>query len=75
VAAAAKAVPGLGRVRLVVSRAGEQDLMTLRAEHADAGVAETLRAKLAEATRLKGDVEIVAPGSLPNDGKLIVDER
>jgi phenylacetate-CoA ligase len=75
VAAVARDVPGLGRVRLVVGRAGEQDQMTLRAEHEDAGVAEALREKLAEVTRLKGDVEIVAPGSLPNDGRLIADER
>jgi phenylacetate-CoA ligase len=26
-------------------------------------------------TKLKGVVEIVAPGSLPNDGKVIADER
>jgi phenylacetate-CoA ligase len=66
---------GVGRVRLVVGRSGEQDIMTLRAEAADA----TLKAKLAETlhavTKLKGEVEIVAPGSLPNDGKVIADER
>ena len=50
--------------------------MTLRVEAPD----ETgLKAKLAETlqavTKLKGDVEIVAPGSLPNDGKVIADER
>ena len=26
-------------------------------------------------TKLRGAVELVAPGSLPNDGKVIADER
>jgi phenylacetate-CoA ligase len=30
---------------------------------------------LQEVTKLKGAVELVAPGSLPNDGKIIADER
>ena len=30
---------------------------------------------LKEVTRLKGDVEIVPPGALPNDGKVIDDQR
>ena len=68
---------GLGRLRLVVSRQGENDMMTLRAEcgRADealvAAVAETLRS----ITKLGGRVELVAPGSLPNDGKVIEDTR
>jgi phenylacetate-CoA ligase len=65
------------RVRLVVGRTGEQDTMTLRAETAADDAA--LRAKLAETlqsvTKLKGEVELVAPGSLPNDGKVIADDR
>ncbi len=76
VAEVAKRHAGVGRVRLVVGRAGEQDIMTLRAEAPDDAV---LKAKLAETlqalTKLKGEVEIVAPGSLPNDGKIIADER
>jgi phenylacetate-coenzyme A ligase PaaK-like adenylate-forming protein len=76
VAEVAKRHAGVGRVRLVVGRAGEQDIMTLRAEAADDAA---LEAKLAETlqaiTKLKGEVEIVAPGSLPNDGKVIADER
>jgi phenylacetate-CoA ligase len=69
--------PELGRLRLVVSRAGEADVMTLRAECAAAAgtlqdvVAATLRA----VTKLGGNVELVAMGSLPNDGKVITDER
>lgn len=75
IAELSKRHPELGRVRLVVGRTSEQDTMTLRAESADASlkgrVAETLQAL----TKLKGEVELVAPGSLPNDGKVIADER
>jgi phenylacetate-CoA ligase len=77
VAEVAKRHAELGRVRLVVARTGEQDVMTLRAEIANADA--SLKAKLAQTlqalTKLKGEVELVAPGSLPNDGKVIADER
>lgn len=67
----------LGRLRLIVTRANEQDVMTLRAECATP--AEALAAKIAEtlrsATKLGGKIELVAPGSLPADGKVISDER
>jgi phenylacetate-coenzyme A ligase PaaK-like adenylate-forming protein len=67
----------LGRLRLVVRRAGDQDEMLLRAESSvgDAGLAERVAETLNAVTRLKGAVEIVAPGTLPNDGKIIADER
>src|SRR5690349_9485553 len=69
--------PTLGRLRLVVTRQGEQDAMTLRAECA--APSETLRSELAASlravTKLGGEVELVAPASLPNDGKIITDER
>jgi phenylacetate-CoA ligase len=77
VAEVAKRHAGLGRVRLVVARSGEQDVMTLRAEAP--GDDAALKARLAETlqavTKLKGEVELVAPGTLPNDGKVIADER
>jgi phenylacetate-CoA ligase len=69
--------PEIGRLRLVVTRADEQDVMTLKAECAsplpglDAAVAETLQS----VTKLRGGVELVVPASLPNDGKVIADER
>jgi phenylacetate-CoA ligase len=77
VAEVAKRHAGLGRVRLVVARAGEQDVMTLRAEttKADADLKAKLAQTLQAVTKLKGEVELVAPGSLPNDGKVIADER
>ncbi len=69
--------PNLGRLRLVVTRKDETDAMTLRAECASPSealqseVAETLRA----VTKLRGQVELASPGSLPNDGKVIADQR
>jgi phenylacetate-CoA ligase len=72
----AKRHAGVGRVRLVVGRSGEQDIMTLRAEAPDdAGLKGKLAETLHAVTKLRGDVELVAPGSLPNDGKVIADER
>jgi phenylacetate-CoA ligase len=67
----------LGRVRLVVTRSGEQDAMTLMVECAspDSTLAEAVAATLQAVTKLKGEVKLVALGSLPNDGKVIADER
>jgi phenylacetate-CoA ligase len=69
--------PEIGAVRLVVTRAGEQDAMTLRAETADASeaLAAAVAATLQALTKLRGEVLLVAPGALPNDGKIISDER
>jgi phenylacetate-CoA ligase len=69
--------PELGRLRLVVGRAAEQDTMTLLAEcaRADDGLAATVAGTLQSVTKLKGEVRLVASGSLPNDGKVIADER
>jgi phenylacetate-CoA ligase len=67
----------LGRVRLSVSREAEQDVMTLSAETSAAGqdLEEAVAATLQAVTKLKGRVRLVRPGSLPDDGKLIADER
>src|SRR5688572_8076353 len=77
VAELAKRHPGVGRMRLVIGRAGEQDTMMLRAEAAtvDASLKSALAEALQAVTKLKGEVEIVAMGTLPNDGKVIADER
>jgi phenylacetate-CoA ligase len=77
VAELAKRHSELGRLRLVVTRANEQDVMTLMAECAAptddlrSAVAATLNA----VTKLRGEVQLVAPASLPNDGKVIADQR
>jgi phenylacetate-CoA ligase len=77
IAEVAKRHPELARLRLVVGREDEQDTMTLRAESAaqDAALESAVAASLQSITKLKGRVELVAPGSLPNDGKVIADER
>jgi phenylacetate-CoA ligase len=77
IAEVAKRHPELLRVRLSVTRKAEQDVMILAAEcaaHAS-GLADAVAVSLQAVTKLKGHVELVAPGSLPNDGKIIADER
>jgi phenylacetate-CoA ligase len=77
VAEIGKRHPELGRLRLVVTRRDEADVMTLRAEAAasDAGLQETVAATLRAVTKLGGAVDLVPAGSLPNDGKVIADDR
>ena len=69
--------PELGRLRLVVTRDGESDVMTLTAEVAAASEAlrDQIAASLRTVTKLGGHADLAAPGSLPNDGKVIADER
>lgn len=67
----------LGRLRLVVTRQGETDAMTLKAETdtpSDA-LREEIAATLRAVTKLGGSVELVGAAALPNDGKVIADER
>jgi phenylacetate-CoA ligase len=72
-----KRFPGLQRARLVVSGEMANDVMTLKVEAAQAD--ETLAARIGDAirdvTKLRGSVELLSPGSLPNDGKVIDDIR
>jgi phenylacetate-coenzyme A ligase PaaK-like adenylate-forming protein len=77
VAEISKRHPGLGRLRLVVSRSGETDVMTLKAETGspDRALEGELATTLRSVTKLGGSVELVTEGSLPNDGKVIADER
>lgn len=67
--------PALKRLRLVVTRADERDDMRLMAESPEPGLEGVLGETLADVTKLKGTVTIVAPGTLPQDGKVISDER
>ncbi|MGE7469848.1 phenylacetate--CoA ligase family protein [Bosea sp. NPDC003192] len=77
VAAVAARHPELGRCRLVVSRAGETDAMCFRAEAnaPEAGLAEAVKVSVRDVFKLSGTVELVVPGALPNDGKVIDDMR
>jgi phenylacetate-CoA ligase len=77
IAEIARRHPELGRLRLVVSRESETDVMTLKAECASPSEAmhEQLIGSLRAVAKLGGAVELVPPGSLPNDGKVIADDR
>ena len=77
IAEVAKRHPEVGRVRLVVARAEQQDVMTLLVESAapTEGLAQRLAATLQEVTKLRGEIKLVSSDSLPNDGKVIVDDR
>ena len=69
--------PEVRKGRLVVSGEMANDVMTLRVEassQAD-GLQERLAEAIRDVTKLRGTVELVAPGSLPNDGKVIEDAR
>ena len=66
--------PDVAKARVVVTRSGEQDAMLVRIE-TDATDPAPYAASVSEALKLNGQVEIVAKGSLPNDGKVIDDLR
>ena len=65
------------RLRLVLRHENAREALLLRAEapRGGDGLAHELGASLKDVTGLEGAVEIVALGALPDDGKLIVDER
>lgn len=77
VAAVAKRFAEVARARLVVEGEMADDRMTLHVEcaHAPDGLAGRIAEAIREVTKLRGEVRIVAPGSLPNDGKVIEDAR
>ena len=77
VAEIAKRHPEIGRARLVITGAMANDAMVLRCESTGApeGLAARVVETIREVTKLRGDVEFVPPGSLPNDGKAIEDAR
>jgi phenylacetate-CoA ligase len=66
----------LGRLRLVVARSNEQDVMVLRAEcTGDEALRNAIAETVQSVCKVRGSVEFVDRGSLPNDGKVIADER
>ncbi|MEJ5992756.1 AMP-binding protein [Ramlibacter sp. PS3R-8] len=77
VADIARRFPEIVKARLVVSGEMANDVMTLKVEAAgapqglDARIGEVVR----DVTKLRAEVELVQPGSLPNDGKVIEDAR
>ncbi|WP_424972576.1 phenylacetate--CoA ligase family protein [Dinoroseobacter sp. S76] len=74
VAALVAAHPEITRARVVAGRDGEMDTLHVRIE-SDGGDAAAYGASVTAHLKLKGSVEIVAPGSLPNDGLVIEDTR
>ena len=77
VASIAARFPQVQRARLVVTGEMANDHMVLQVETTEtsSGLAERLQDAIREVTKLRGEVELVAPGSLPNDGKVIEDAR
>jgi len=69
--------PEVAKARLVVAGSTGNDTMTLRCElrNEGAGLKEALVASIRDVTKLRGEIEFVAAGSLPNDGKVIDDTR
>ena len=68
--------PEVRRARVVVEREGEADRMTVRLETEGTGAdVSAIQADVMAYLKLRGDVEIVAPGTLPNDGLVIEDRR
>jgi phenylacetate-CoA ligase len=78
IAEIARRFPEVVRTRLVVRGEMANDTMTLKVETACSGPGE-LALRIGEAirdvTKLRGEVELLLPGSLPNDGKVIEDAR
>lgn len=77
VADIARRFPEVLRARLVVSGEMANDQMTLRVEtrQPPQGLADRLADAVRDVTKLRGSIELLAPGSLPNDGKVIEDAR
>jgi len=62
------------RARVIATRSGEMDMMRVQLE-STGGTADDYAASVVDVLKLKGEVEVVAPGSLPNDGLVIEDQR
>ena len=69
--------PQVLRARLIVRGEMANDQMVLQVETTETGggLAPRLQDAIREVTKLRGEVELVAPGTLPNDGKVIEDAR
>nr|WP_239030029.1 phenylacetate--CoA ligase family protein [Nereida sp. MMG025] len=63
----------ISRARVIATREGTADVMTVRIESSDGGA--DYSGLVQETLKLRGVVEVVAPGSLPKDGVLIEDQR
>ncbi|MCF3972622.1 phenylacetate--CoA ligase family protein [Paracoccus salsus] len=66
--------PEIARARVIADRDGEMDVMTVQLE-SPADSVDAYVTSVADTLKLRGVIQIVAPGSLPNDGKVIEDRR
>lgn len=66
--------PEIARARVIADRDGEMDVMTVQVE-TTADCADRISLSVVDMLKMKGRVQLVAPGSLPNDGKVIEDRR
>ena len=64
----------IARARVIASREGARDVMLVQIE-SDCDDTERYAGSVTETLKLTGRIEIVAKGSLPNDGKVIEDQR
>ncbi|MEY2805179.1 MAG: hypothetical protein RL657_2515 [Pseudomonadota bacterium] len=73
----AKRFPEIVKARLVVSGEMANDQMALHVEVGQQpdGLAQRIAEAVRDVTKLRADIQLVAPGSLPNDGKVIEDAR
>jgi phenylacetate-CoA ligase len=69
--------PEIDRARIIVTRANERDVLTVRIETAQADLAfiAAVEASVQATLKMRGTVETLAAGALPNDGKVIEDAR
>ena len=74
VAALVERHPEILKARVIATRDGEQDAMTVQVETTDADV-DKIAATVQAVLKLRGKVEIHMPDSLPKDGKVIDDQR
>jgi len=66
--------PEIVRARVIARRDGELDVMHVQIE-TEGGDLAAYEASVVSVLKLKGKLELVAPGSFPNDGKVIEDQR
>lgn len=66
--------PSVHRTRIVITRKGEMDEMTILIESESADLAE-IEVSATELLKVRGRVKLQPPNTLPDDGKVIDDQR
>ncbi|GGE52318.1 phenylacetate--CoA ligase family protein [Actibacterium pelagium] len=64
----------IDRARVIATRSGEQDAMTVQIETTSADIGK-FEPSVVETLKMRGKIELVAPGALPRDGLVIEDQR